>query len=215
MAIGVPSTNQIIPFSPEALQYASKQGMYGSIPKVVYAQYGATGAVSTTGVTLFNNSATTARGTLTFPAGSLNWNNGYDPAGGAPNLTGPGAIIRIHINGAMTTSGSPAASLLIKFNSTTLSTLPATTLPVVTALPFEIDIDIAVGTYAVAGSVTASGFLRFSSSATLAAANIAYFPLTTTGSFDTTIANILDITTTGTITTTAFTVNNAYVTFLN
>lgn len=215
MAIGIPSTNQIIPFSPEALQFASKQGMYGSIPKVVYMQYGATGAVSTTGVTLFNNTATTARGTLLIPAGALNWNNGYDPAGGAPTLTGPGGLVRIHINGAMTTSGTPAASLLIKLNSTTIATLPATTLPVVTGLPFEIDIDIAVGTYAVAGSISCSGFLRFASSATLAAANIAYFPMTTTGSFDTTISNLLDITTTGTITTAAFTVNNAYVTLLN
>lgn len=215
MAIGVPSTNQIQPAAAESLQFASKQGMYGSIQKTVYAQYGATAAVSTTGVSLFNSSATTARGSLYIPAGALNWNNGYDPLGGAPTITGAGCIINVKLNGSMTTSGSPAAQLLVKLGATTLSTMPATTFPVVTALPFEISIDIVVGSYGATGAVTASGFLRFSNSATLAAGNIAYFPLTTSSSFDTTQGLLLDLTTTGTVTTTSFTVNNAYVTMFN
>jgi hypothetical protein len=214
MSIGIPTTNQILPFSEEALQYKSKQFLPGSLGALFYEQYAATSAVSTTGVSLVNNTATTANGTPYFPAGAWNWNNGYSPSGGAPTLVGPGGMVNVKIMGTLTTSGSPAFQLVFKWGANTLSTVAANTPSVVASAPFIIDLYAWVSVYGsgTTGSIVSQGTLTYWSASALSGAA---FPLTTTASIDTTIAGLFDVLTTGTITTTAFTPTAVLMTALN
>jgi len=184
MAIGVPSTVQITPFSQEALQYKSKQNLPGSIPGVYYVQYAASTAVTNAGpLTLFNNTAATANGSLSFPAGFFNWQNGYNTT--APTVAAAaGTRLRITGLGTLLCSATPNLTLLAKFtnNAGTAQTLATTAVTALAAItnattantsPCVLTMDLVVSAYtsgAATGSITTSGVFKYNTTPLLGTA---------------------------------------------
>ena len=201
MAIGIPSTNMIQPVSTEALQYKTKAGTPVSVSGTVYAQYGASTAVTNAGpLTLFNQSATTSQGSLTFPAGFFNWQNGYSQL--APTIAAaPGTIIRVKGFGTLLCSATPNITLLAKFTNNagaaqTLATTAVTALATITnattantsACTLELDMMVSAYTSGVAtGSIITRGRFEYNTTPLLGTAPLAiYIPGGTT---DTTVAS--------------------------
>lgn len=199
--MSVPSATPLLPFSPEAIVYRTCSGMPGSIQHTPYMQYGATSAIvsSTTETTLFNNSSTTAKGSLTFPAGYFNWNNGYDPAGLAPNSTAPGKLVRVKLLGSIGNTGTPTLRIKVKLTNsagtvTTLVDSTALTMSTITTGLFELNADFVVAAYSATAGIINCGGLMMYTTATSGALLGLILPSTSTTSFDTTTSYTLDVT---------------------
>ena len=123
MAVGVPSTNPIYPSSTEGLIFKSKTGQQYVLPGTKYMQYGPTAALasSVTETSLFNNTSTTAFGSLVFGATELT--NGWN----LPNLAGAGSMIRLKMGGIIANTSTPDLTIKLTMTNaagtaTTLST---------------------------------------------------------------------------------------------
>jgi len=125
MAIAVPSTNPIYPSSTEGLILKSKAGSPYVISGSKYIQYGPTAALasSTTETSLFNNTSTTAFGSLTFAATELA--NGWN----FPNVAGAGSVIRLKMGGIIGNTSTPDLTIKLTMTNTagTVTTLSSTT----------------------------------------------------------------------------------------
>jgi len=125
MAIAVPSTNPIYPSSTDGLIFKSKLGNQYIIPATKYLQYGATAALasSTTETSLFNNTSTTAYGTLVFGGGELT--NGWNIA----NVVGAGAMLRVRMGGIIANTSTPDLTIKLTMTNSagTVTTLSSTT----------------------------------------------------------------------------------------
>lgn len=197
MAVGISSTNPIYPSSPEGLIFKSKSGLPGIVPMTSYLQYAPSTAIanSTTETTLFNNTSTTAFGTLTFGAAALtnDWN--------LPVLAGAGSMIRLKMGGLLTNTVTP--NLTIKLTMTnsagTVSTLTTTgalaTVAITGTANFLLEAMIVVTAYsATVGSFASMG--RFDYGQTTLLTTGLNLPWTSVGTLDTTSAFTLGATAT-------------------
>lgn len=198
MAVGIPSTNQIVPFSTEALQYKTKQGLAGTLPGAFYLQYGASASynTSTTETSILNNTSTTARGSLLIPANGLAWNNGYDPTGTTSSY-GAGGGLQGLLKGTMTNTATPTIRIRVKMtNQSTgtayyvLDTTALTTGTITGTANFTFEFGLAVSSWGTSGAVVADGRI-FYNTATTTIANLEAPLLSTT--LDTTAAYSIDI----------------------
>ena len=217
MAVGVPSTNQITPFSTEALAQRSKIGQPIQLAGVMYQQFQqfnvTTGAATAftpisaaqTGPTSLINKVVPSttltpsyQGDTIIPATGLQW-------GGALGLTPQnGGAYRGKFYGLLTTAATSTLAIIVslkKADGTILwsVTVPATTVVSLTAALLQIDFLIQVPNYGASfGTVAGHASFTTSTSAGVTVLTAAAAPIIT-GSLDLTQMTSIDVTaTTGT-----------------
>jgi len=227
-----PSTTPALPFSTEALDYNTKQGLARSIGGVVYVQYGASDAVTNAGPSSLFKASAGSKGSLTFPAGFFNWNNGYDPAGLAPNLTAAGTRIRCTGKGTLVSSGTDTLTFGAKFtnnagtaqvlvvNADAAALVSVTNATTTNTTACELVLDLIVSSYGATGSIITSGLFTYSATPRIGVAPIGIripgaTAATTVSSYDLTQALTLDIYVTSSAASNSLTMGNWIVEVLN
>lgn len=168
MAIqGIPSENQIVPFSLEALQSKSKQNVIYGLSGTKYVQYGPSTAIAntTTATSILNNSSTTGIGQLLFASGELIQGQMLAVTGG-----GPGNAFRFKAFGTITNTTTPNITIDFGFiNSagtyTAIATSGAVAMTAITGTgQLEIGCDGFVKSYnSSTGVIGIAGYLRYNS----------------------------------------------------
>jgi hypothetical protein len=204
------STTPALPFSAEALQLKTKKGAAVSMGGPVYVQYGASTAVTNAGPSSLFSASAGSKGSLTFPAGFFNWNNGYDPAGTAPNITAPGCRLRLFGRGTLVSSGtdtllfgvkltnSAGTAQVLAVNSTAAALVTVTNATTVATTGCELAIDITITGYGATGSITTAGLFTYSATPLLGVAPLGIripsgTPVTTVSAYDVTQTLTLDV----------------------
>jgi hypothetical protein len=226
------STTAALPFSSEVLNYNTKQGMPRSLGGITYVQYGASDAVSHAGPSSLFKASAGSQGSLTFPAGFFNWNNGYNPAGLAPNQTASGTRIRCTGKGTLVSSGTDTLTFGAKFtnnaasaqvlvvNADAAALVSITNATTTNTSACELVLDLIVSDYGATGSIITSGLFTYSATPRIGVAPIGIripgaTASTTVSSYDLTQALTLDIYVTSSATTNSLTMENWIIEVLN
>jgi hypothetical protein len=214
MAVGVPSTNQTIPFSTEALAQRSKIGQPIQLSGTLYQQFQqyniTTGAATTFTVinnaiagptSIINKAAPSAtltpsyQGDVIIPATGLQW-------GGSLGLTPQnGAAFRGRFYGLITTGATTALAIIVSLKNSAGSilwsvTVPATVIVSLTSATFETEFFFQVQNYnASFGTVSGYAGFKTATAAGISVITTAAAPITT-GSLDTTQSTFIDVTAT-------------------
>ena len=204
MAQGVISTNAANFSTTEAAHFKTKLGMPVSLGGLIYNQYGASTSISntTTATSLFNASATTAKGGLTIPAGALAWAGA--PQAGIAYTNDPGCFMRIRLHGTTTCSSTTAVNLTVTMGLNLAGTYTAYSTSGAVAMAtgsngnFVLDLLMGVAIWGVAGTgqIVAGGRFDFAPTGTAGVTKASSFSLPftrTTATFDSTQANIMDV----------------------
>lgn len=188
--IGVPSNNQILPFSGEALAWKSKQGLPGSIPMQIFQQTTASTALANSVVETNLITVANGKGSTTIPAGALAWNNTYDPNGPQLATGSSGCKVMVRVVGTIANTVTPTLRLRLGFtNAAGTTSYLADTTAIATATitgtsRFVAEFEVLVVSYGTSGTVLGGGFYEYFPTTTTT--NKFYAPQLSTGTFDTT-----------------------------
>jgi hypothetical protein len=214
MAVGVPSTNQGIPFSTEALAQRSKIGQPIQLTGVMYQQFQqyniTTGAATV--FTPINNAIAGPTSIINKVAPSTTLTPSYQgdviiPAtgnqwGGSLGLTPQnGAAYRGKLFGFITTGATTALAIIVSLKNSAGSilwsvTVPATVIVSLTSATFETEFFMQVQNYGASfGTVTGYAGFKTATAAGLSVITTSAAPVTT-GSLDVTQSTFIDVTAT-------------------